>query len=255
MTEIVLVRLPLAAGDEALFALMASLPAEERQTVERLRRPDDRLRAATVRRLARRHASLRLGVAESSLRFGRTVQGRPFVHAPSGVEADFNLSHHGAWAVLAWCATGRVGVDLACPADVTAPLAPAFVAAREMTLVQTEAAEDVSLARLWALKEAYLKLDGRGLLLDPRTLAFDPVAWRRRRYRLAAPSLPIRFSVRTLRDGMLLAVAREDSAGPLRLTRLSWRALVLPDKAAVPARRPARQPSDGADAWGPPRSR
>ncbi|NUW42263.1 4'-phosphopantetheinyl transferase family protein [Nonomuraea rhodomycinica] len=112
------------------------------------------------------HAALRsvlgrlCGVAPEDVRLTTEESGRPCL--PAG--PDFNLSHSGAWALVAVAAPGtRVGVDVE---RIRADLDHLELARR---MYQPEEAERVrergleEYFRLWTAKEAYVKATGAGL--------------------------------------------------------------------------------------------
>ena len=239
MIEVLLVRPPLDLGEAAIGALLRGEAASERQRIDRLRRREDRVRSAVAHRLARSLVAGRLAVPLASVRLARGAHGRPFVEAPPGA-GDVSLAHHGPWVAAAWTPGGRVGVDLVDPREVGPELAGAFCAAGEQALAAKASETDV-LARLWGLKEAYLKLRGSGLSVDPRLVAFDMPLWRQGVYRLReAPAEP-RFAVRALEDGALLAVGWEGRATRVRVTLVGWQALVAEQAVGAPWRRSVRR--------------
>jgi phosphopantetheinyl transferase len=192
-------------------AAAAALPAPERARLARLRRPADAAMSAAGQ------WALRLAVAEAAgadgparraaaarAHWARSPEGRPRVRllrtGAAGVglgreqddeeeeeeeELDGNVSHDGAWlAVAAARRPGvRVGVDV-----VDVPLAAARgVSAETLAAVALSPAERAwaggvlrRALTLWALKEAILKADGRGLALEPARVELrrsDAGAW------------------------------------------------------------------------------
>lgn len=93
----------------------------------------------------------------------RTAQGRPYL---PGEEFSFSLSHARGLAVLACTVQGRLGIDVAHALDATlaAKLDASFFTPAEQ---QALAENRLTALQLWMRKEAVLKADGRGLLLDP----------------------------------------------------------------------------------------
>lgn len=92
-----------------------------------------------------------------------TAQGRP--HLP-GEDFSFSLSHAHGLSVLACAPHGRLGIDVAHARDaaLVAQVDAAFFSAAEQRVL---AQQRFTPLQLWARKEAVLKADGRGLLLDP----------------------------------------------------------------------------------------
>ncbi|GAA2811476.1 4'-phosphopantetheinyl transferase family protein [Nonomuraea dietziae] len=123
------------------------------------------------RRYVVAHAALRTvlgglcGVPADRLGFGRDGSGRPCL-LPLGRRPvpDFNLSHSGAWALVATAPPGaRVGVDVE---QVRArfdhlALARRFYQPEEVARLRATGPE--GFFRLWTAKEAYVKASGVGL--------------------------------------------------------------------------------------------
>ena len=87
----------------------------------------------------------------------RTAEGKPYL--PGGPE--FSLSHGGGLAAL-------LISDVPCGVDVERVNRTASERVRARVLRQEEAVSGRAFAWLWTRKEAVMKLDGRGLGLDPQ---------------------------------------------------------------------------------------
>jgi 4'-phosphopantetheinyl transferase len=169
-----------AEPDEAVLAL---LDHAERARLARLRRPADRARFATGRRLARTALGARLGVPPTDVPLTIGPAGRPRVADAAAPDVpvtpaalDLSIAHAGAHVFVAVADGGRrVGVDVEGGPDAPLPDAglldvvctPAERAA--LAGLQPGPRHEAFLA-LWTRKEAVLKADGRGLLVDPATL-------------------------------------------------------------------------------------
>ncbi|MBR6352793.1 MAG: 4'-phosphopantetheinyl transferase superfamily protein [Oscillospiraceae bacterium] len=148
--------LPDPAGDEALLAL---LPPERREKLLRLKRPEDRRRSFGAWFLLR--AALKeLGAEPGPLAYG--PQGKPFF--PDRPDLHFNLSHSGE-TVLCALSPSPVGCDAETISSAQPELAARFFhpAEREILASLPEAEAAAGFARLWTLKESYLKATGAGL--------------------------------------------------------------------------------------------
>jgi 4'-phosphopantetheinyl transferase len=164
------------------------LDAAERGRLERLRRPADRARFATGRRLARTALGGLLGVAPEDVPLAVGPAGRPQLgiagrggapasgsREPAG-GLDVSIAHAGAHVLVAVADGGRrVGVDVeggpGAPLPDVGLLGVVCTAAERAGLhaLEPAARQDAFLA-LWTRKEAVLKADGRGLLADPAGL-------------------------------------------------------------------------------------
>ncbi|MGC8489121.1 MAG: 4'-phosphopantetheinyl transferase family protein, partial [Clostridia bacterium] len=114
--------------------------------------------------------------------------GRPFLAWPAGFTGDFNASHHGELVGCAVVGSGSVGFDIVDPEEFTDPDLVSILHARERAYFDRlpgGAARTRFLARVWVLKEAYLKMVGTGLGVEPASICFDMEPWPRRLFQLA----------------------------------------------------------------------
>ncbi|MDN7923588.1 4'-phosphopantetheinyl transferase superfamily protein, partial [Burkholderia gladioli] len=124
-----------------------------------------------------------LGVAPAALRFATGEAGRPSLVAdcaPGAAALDFNVSHSGSHALIAWSASTRVGVDVEAPRegfDWTPLGQSVFAPADEAAVLAcAPAGRRDAFYRVWTAKEALLKVLGVGIaggleafsVLDPR---------------------------------------------------------------------------------------
>lgn len=156
------------AGRES--AALARLTVGRRETAQRLRPEEDRLRCAAAGLLLRRV----LGVtSDDDLRCGQ--YGKPELTAEG---ACFNLSHGGAYAVLA-VADRPVGVDIE-PVGEKLPIAipGRWLRPEELAWLECDPTPE-RFARLWTRLESALKADGRGFLLEGREFSvLEDGQWR-----------------------------------------------------------------------------
>jgi len=166
------------------------LPPEEQQRAQRMPGP------ARDRYLATRVALRRLlcaytGAPAPLLRFRIGAEGKPHLPPPwSGVQ--FNISHSGAWSLLAFRAHEPVGVDVERIRSGTPvlPIARRFFTAPEADAIDAAGPEDgrALFFRLWTRKEALVKARGSAMLLEagrftlplseePAELAMDGRTW------------------------------------------------------------------------------
>jgi 4'-phosphopantetheinyl transferase len=147
------------------------LDAYERQRAGAYRRPDDRQLYVAAHVGLRRVLSVYTGIAPQRLTIGREWceecgerHGRPvLVDLPGAPE--FSLSHSHGLALVAVART-RVGVDVqALPSQQTVEACMPLLHPAERQEIARLPAEQrqVSFARLWSRKEAYLKGLGTGL--------------------------------------------------------------------------------------------
>jgi len=164
------------------------LPAVLRPQDQRLLDPAEQARAAAMTDPARRiqyvaaHAALRrvLGAATDqapeAVQFHHEAHGRPLLRGDNA--PHFSLSHSGPEAAIALSHSVRLGVDL----ELRRPRPQArrlvqrlFAPAERDLLLDLPTADfDIAFARLWVLKEAFIKADGRGLAYPLHSFAIDP---------------------------------------------------------------------------------
>ena len=109
------------------------------------------------------------GIQPAGIRFTRDENGRPYGRYVSegGVPFDFNLSHSDAHAVCTLLiGDGRVGVDVEEPVSVSRalPLIRRYCTEGELKMLmgRTEREQAQIFTRIWTLREAISKQDGRG---------------------------------------------------------------------------------------------
>jgi 4'-phosphopantetheinyl transferase len=162
-----------ATLDDEAFA---ALSGDERAQARAFRRSEDALRFATVRVALREQLASVLGIAPHALRLVRDAMGRPSVDAAASL--DFNVSHSGAYGLIALSMQRRVGVDIEqCRADLD------WLSLASLTLAESEVAwlgnapADGHLVHFydaWVAKEALLKTSGVGVVRGLRHLTVLP---------------------------------------------------------------------------------
>lgn len=140
------------------------LSPDERAAAARFHRHADAVRSAAARAALRHALGAALGRDPAGLRFARDARGRPSLE---GGGPDFNLSHGGGHALVAWSAARRVGVDVEPrrPGADWAAMARLVLGAGDARHLgaAAEAARPALFLDCWTAKEALLKADGRGL--------------------------------------------------------------------------------------------
>ncbi|MDE1180145.1 4'-phosphopantetheinyl transferase superfamily protein [Paraburkholderia sp.] len=156
-----------ATLDDAAFA---ALSTDERARAQRFYRHEDTLRFASVRAALRDLLSARLGIAARDVRFASGENGRPCVtqSAHGAVCApDFNVSHSGAYGLIALSDQRRVGVDIEQHSERVEwrSLSRATLTGSEIAWIDSLDA-DAQLRAFydaWSAKEALLKAIGVGI--------------------------------------------------------------------------------------------
>jgi len=153
-----------------LFEVLTDL---ERERAGRFRFGSDRARYIATRGCLRRILATYTDTPPERLAFVYGPQGKPGLAAPLRPSAiDFNVSHSGEIALLAFAPGRRIGVDV----EIVRPLAADDERLSSLWLSETEwcelAAMDLesrtrAFYSAWTRKEAYLKARGEGLSLAP----------------------------------------------------------------------------------------
>lgn len=187
--------LPLSKGQAAdLWLFNLDAPDSDHPLLTVCLSHDERTRAARFRQdlHARRHRVSRsvvrlllahlCGCPAADLVWLEGTHGKPSVIGPAGdgglPSLHFNLSHSGAWAILATSTAMELGVDIEARDNhvhLTA-LAPRILSQAEhghLRLDPTRLAHTDTLLHVWTRKEACLKALGVGLTRDMHTLTLS----------------------------------------------------------------------------------
>ncbi len=167
--DVRLVRVDLDAAAPLADPLFDVLSDEERTEAARFRQPGDVVRSAATRAVLRRTLGAELGRPPRSLAFVRSERGRPaLAGAGEAAAVDFNVSHSGDVALIAWSRRRRVGVDVEVLRGDRAwrPLVRMVLGPADARRIDTADGEDRRAAlfhAVWVAKEALLKAEGRGI--------------------------------------------------------------------------------------------
>jgi len=141
------------------------LSEDELARARRFLRHEDAARFATVRTALRHVLAAETRDAPASLVLNADPNGRPALAHPDA--PDFNVSHSGAYGLIAVSRERRVGVDIEVARATFdwRELAPSVLAERDRHEVETlpEAAQAGAFFDCWTAKEAVLKAHGAGI--------------------------------------------------------------------------------------------
>ena len=216
------------APEAWLLGELAAETVSDPARVLRFRHWPDRYRTLAAERLIRHALRHELGYAADEMRIGRDRSGRPFLAGPDGFTGDFNASHHGTLVGCAVVGSGSVGFDIVDPEEFTDPDLVSILHARERAYCNRlpgGAARTRFLARTWVLKEAYLKMVGTGLGVEPASICFDMEAWPRGLFQIACgvghhPEFQV-----WERGAAMMAVAVSPARAALAVHEVSWEGL------------------------------
>ena len=147
-------------NDDAASELLHQLPEERRLRISCMKNGDaQRLSLAAGALLL---YALRCAGLPDTAAVSHTEQGKPFF--PDYPSFHFNLSHSGIWAA---CAVGgeELGADIQKIVSVIGSVRNRCLALSELRWLDSldENHRDAGFCRVWSLKEALLKAEGKGL--------------------------------------------------------------------------------------------
>lgn len=156
----------------------AALSDAERARAARFLRTEDAVRSAATRVALRDVLGARLGLAPRAVAIVVGEAGRPALDPAHRAALDFNVSHAGDHALIAWSAGCRVGVDIercgratdwrALTREVCTPGEAAYLDGLP------DPARADAFMRIWAAKEALLKALGTGIAGGLQAFAVVP---------------------------------------------------------------------------------
>jgi 4'-phosphopantetheinyl transferase len=169
-TEVHLWRLNLQATSGATEKWVSVLSADEKARAARYHRDIDRKYFITARAMLRQILGSYLKKDPETLIFAYSEKEKPSLGgAEAGSGIEFNISHSGDLALLAFARSRQIGVDVEqIRRDFdTAKIAARFFSAAEQKQLAALPEEQRSDAffRCWTRKEAYIKATGKGLSL------------------------------------------------------------------------------------------
>lgn len=165
--EVRLVAFDLLASLEA--PQLAALDDDERSRAARFLRREDAMRHAATRAALREVLGAWLGRPAHALRFARDDAGRPRLADAFGASLDFNVSHSGAYALIALSATRRVGIDIESRRERFdwRSVAGGVFSPHEVAYLESlpDALHGDAFYDAWTAKEALVKALGTGISL------------------------------------------------------------------------------------------
>jgi len=149
----------------------------EWQKAMRFRFPEDQIRSAVTRGVLRTLLGQYLSVSATEIAFVENGNGKPLL---AGNQIDFNASHSGDYALLAFSRHSPIGADVEqikgkrVVGDLAARVLSPAEYQRFSSLTQSE--QKQTFFKIWTLKESVLKGIGSGLSVAPERIevAFYP---------------------------------------------------------------------------------
>lgn len=153
--------------DGSLYAkLYDAVSPQRRQKIDTLRFQKDRRLSLAAGHLLEQGLQ-ELGVEEYEIQYGE--YGKPYLQ--NIPDLHFSLSHSGNYAVCVFYHR-PVGVDIQQIRPVSPALLKRVCTQEERRFLEAQDPEKVpeAFCRLWTAKESFMKLEGRGLRIIPKTI-------------------------------------------------------------------------------------
>jgi len=158
----------LARGPAEVATLRSLLSPDELQRADRFRFDKDRNQFIVSRGTLRTLLGWYLNLSPEELRFASSAYGRPGLAAETPARTlDFNVSHSGELALLAFAHGRKIGIDVE---KVRRDFATSEIAERFFSTAERAALRELpheqrheAFFRCWTRKEAFIKALGEGL--------------------------------------------------------------------------------------------
>lgn len=155
---------------DRINTLQEMLSVRECEKAARFHRESDRQSSIVARGALRMLLAGYTGIPASAIEFSYCENGKPHI---AGSEVEFNVSHSGEWAVLAFGRDRAIGVDIEQikrTMDVNA-IAARYYSPQELEWVETAEDPHTVFFQLWARKEAYVKACGSTLFTELKRIS------------------------------------------------------------------------------------
>lgn len=155
------------------------ISAERRERVKRIKSPKAKTVCLLAEVLMRREIGKALGMSKEDIIFSYTKHGKPYIE-----KADYHFSiSHTENVIVFTDSPVPVGIDIEGVYSGKAPdeekekrrlrVAGRFFTEREFESIKKAADFDVEFCRIWTMKEAYVKMQGKGLLTPLNSFDVD----------------------------------------------------------------------------------
>lgn len=202
-------------GNAATSAALRLLDRHERDRERSFRRPRDGRRWAAARAALKLVLALHLRCRPHAVSVGARRHSKPFLRRPHR-GLHFSVSHAEGVALIAVCASARVGVDVERirPLDDLDAVAAQVLSTGELEALNALEGRrrDEAFFRYWTAKESIVKASGEGLSVDLATV--EPFA------RPCGPRVPRVLGPRGGFVGALTVLCNRRL--PLRIRTLVW---------------------------------
>ena len=152
---------------EEFFKLLNNLNENDKEKILKYKKYEDSLRSLYGKLLLKDEPNLK----ELNLSYNK--YGKPYLKDKC-TDTHFNISHSGEWVVLA-IDTVPIGIDIQEITNADINIAKRFFSKEESEYIFSLSNENQIEAffKLWSLKEAYVKAEGRGLSIPLNSFTID----------------------------------------------------------------------------------
>lgn len=152
---------------ENFLKLLDNLNDNDKEKILRYKKYEDSLRSLYGKLLLKDA----LNIVELNLSYNE--YGKPYLQSPYD-DIHFNISHSGEWVVLA-IDTVPIGIDIQEITNADINIAKRFFSKEESEYIFSLSNENQIEAffKLWSLKEAYVKAEGKGLSIPLNSFTID----------------------------------------------------------------------------------
>jgi 4'-phosphopantetheinyl transferase len=142
--------------------LLQMVSTEKQARIARFIHVEDAWRTLLGELIVRREIRKRLAILNRDIFFSRNEYGKPFLLGHP--DFHFNVSHSGSYIVCAFDSE-ETGIDIEEVKEVDLGVAQRFFHKEEAAYIESrrEDMKHAELLRIWTMKEAYIKRDGRGI--------------------------------------------------------------------------------------------
>lgn len=147
--------------------LLGFADAQKRERIERQRAGHRADSMAVGAALAKYMIQTRFGIPASRQRIEYGEHGKPYL--PDYPDVHFNISHSDEYIVCAVC-DRAVGIDIQTVREYNSALAERYFSDEEITFIEQSGNKALAFTTVWAQREAYGKMLGRGIYLGKEPL-------------------------------------------------------------------------------------
>lgn len=170
-TVILIHKIDFAIKEIIYSSLIAKIRKEKRAKAERFKFREDALRSISGELLFRYVMEKYYNIEYENEIITDNEYGKPYL---KNKKLFFNISHSGNWAVIA-CHNDDAGIDIEKIENPPYEIMPANFTPDEIGQIENKNSQvkTVQFYKMWALKESYIKMKGKGLSIPLESFSID----------------------------------------------------------------------------------